>query len=204
MAEYHFYYIGWMDKDQKIRPLGIYDCNGKLHPVISKTRSFMSDLYEDFYYVPDEMITDELRKEFTYKDYEDNEQLEKLRYLPLSQLGSGDFIKTGYFLINDVEAYHNGASTDDIFYEKLSPEAYAAKLQTEISIPHVKKSSEDDDEDDASYGWERSAADFMYFAYPDYLSREYEVHQLRDVAEMYEMFEWDHRKEGITLVALFC
>ena len=38
MSYYYNYYIGYK-KDNKIYPLGPYDCNGNLKPVISKSSS---------------------------------------------------------------------------------------------------------------------------------------------------------------------
>lgn len=202
MAEYHFYYIGWMDREEHIYPLGPYDCNGVLRPVIAKSRSFMSDLYEDFWYVQDKMVTDELRQKFAYKDYNGEEVMPDLRYIKISNLGSGDFVKRGYYLTDDVQMYLlHDAPTDEIFFERLAPEVYAAKYQTEISLG--KKQTNEDDAGEDEYTVQRSVTDFMYFAYPDYHSKEYETHQLLLAADMFEDFLWEKRNEGITLVAIF-
>ena len=170
MSYYYNYYIGYK-KDNKIYPFAPYDANGKLYSLISDSRSFASDLYEDFYRVEEEQISDELRKNFSYKDYMGNETV-KVKYLLLKDLPNGSFIKTGYFLISEVEEYEK--SDEAYFSNVLTPQIYAAKLQNEMMFGKSKNKDEDEEEHNAS--------EYMYYAYPDYNSKEYDAFLLRSVA----------------------
>ena len=176
MSYYYNYYIGY-EHDGKIYPLGPYDCNNKIRDAISKSRSFASNLHDDFCSVPENMISDELRKEFEYEDWNGNKTVD-VKYLPISELPEGSFIKRGYFLISDVKAYEENDDTFDLFYENLNPTLYAAKLQNELTFgkPGPKKDCEGEEYT------EPSASDFMYYAYPDYNCKEYEAHIIRTFA----------------------
>ena len=68
MSYYYNYYVGYK-KDGKIYPWGPYNANGKLEPMVSRSRSFASDLHEEFYAVSDKEVSEELRKEFEYEDW---------------------------------------------------------------------------------------------------------------------------------------
>lgn len=171
MSYYYNYYIGYK-KDNKIYPFAPYDVNGKLYSFISDSRSFASDLYEDFYRVEEEQISDELRKFFSYKNYK-NEEVVEVKYLPVKDLPKGSFIKTGYFLIDEVARYERTEETDE-FSTPLTPQIYAAKLLNEVMLG--KKKNEDKDEE------EHNASEYMYYAYPDYNSKEYDAFLLRSVA----------------------
>ena len=176
MSYYYNYYIGYK-KDGKVYPWGPYDAEGKIQPMVSRSRSFASDLHEDFYTVKDEMISDELRKDFEYTDYNGKKYFD-VKYLPEKELPAGSYIKTGYFLISDVKAYEEGEYFDG-FYDRLSPEVYAAKLQHEMMFG--KNQPEKDDE--GNEYTEPNASDYMFYAYPDYNSKEYETFILRELIE---------------------
>ena len=170
MSWYYKYYVGYQ-LDGKIYPWGPYTAKGKLKPLIDRSRSFASDLHQEFYYVKQDAITDELREAFSWKDANGEVIMPPIKYLPVENLPSKSYIKTGYFLINDVIAYEKDECGDfDGFYEMLSPAVYAAKLQHEITFG--KNASTEDCE-------EHNASDYMYYAYPDTQSKEYEAHLLR-------------------------
>lgn len=173
MSYYYNYYIGYK-KDNKIYPFGPYDSTGQLQPIISRSRSFASDLHELFSMVPENAISNELRQEFSYKNYNDEETID-VKYLSVNQLPTKSFIKTGYFLISDVQTYEkNNDDSEDLFYESLTPALYAAKLQNEIMLGKT----------DSEY----SASDYMFYAYPDYFSREYEASILLHMAHSMENY----------------
>ena len=185
MSWYTSFYIGIQNKDGKIKPLGPYDNEGKLKCVRETSRSFTTDLKDDFYPIEDNMITEELKKEFEwlFQD-EDYGCRQYFGYLPLKNLPSSDYIKSGYFLledINDYLAYKEGKLDDyDGFYEYLSSAQYAIKLENELKFgkPESKKDCE---------GYEitqHSCSEYAYFAYPDYESVQYEATLLRTVAYM--------------------
>ena len=68
MSYYYSYYAGYK-YDGKIYPLGPFNCFGKLRAIVEKSRSFASDLHNDFYDVPDDAASDELRERFEYEDW---------------------------------------------------------------------------------------------------------------------------------------
>lgn len=181
MSYYYNYYIGYK-LDNKIYPLGPYDSFGKLNSVLSKSRSFASDLYEDFSLVKEEEISDELRKEFEYEDWDGRKRI-RIKYLPLSELPNSDFIKTGYFLIKDIEQYEKNEKhffDEDIFYKKLTPTMYSILLQKELLFGKNEPKKDIEGEEYTEY----NASDYMYYAYPDYNSKEFEVTSIYEVATM--------------------
>ena len=126
MSYYYTYYIGYRSEG-KIYPLGPYDCFGNLRPVLNRTRSFASDLYEEFSPVKEPEISEELRKEFESEDW-NGKKVVPVKYLNIKDLPTGEYIKKGYVLISEV--IENEASEDnfDGFSTVISPTVYAAKL----------------------------------------------------------------------------
>lgn len=179
MSWYYQYYVGYR-LDGKIYPWGPYTAKGKLKPLIDRSRSFASDLHQEFYCVNQDAITDELRDAFSWKDAGGEVIMPSVKYLPVSDLPSKSYIKTGYFLIKDVMAYENDEYGDfDGFYDVLSPAVYAAKLQHEMTFG---KNTPTKDCEGEEYT-EPNASDYMYYAYPDTHSEEYEAHLLRNLVE---------------------
>ena len=170
MSWYYRYYIG-KKIDGKIEIIGPYDNKGQLHPVLELSRSFASSLKDRFIKSDDEELKERMKSDF-------------VSLLPYNDLPKGSYIKTGYFLVEDVQYYLNTKSLDDIFYEKLSPEVYAEKLKIEsvLGAPETKINE---------YGDEYkpySCADYIYFAYPDYTSKEYEAFLIREMADILDPF----------------
>lgn len=179
MSYYYSYYIGLENKKSNlIIPFGIYDYLGNLKPVIKKSKSCASDLHEYFYEIPSEKITYELEKEFEYTDWQGNKQL-NIKYLRLEELPCGDYIMRGYFLIDDVQAWEQGGD-DSLFYHKISPEIYSEKMRNELTFG---KNQPKKDDEGLEYT-ESNASDYMYYAVPNYNSKEYEAELIRQVVEM--------------------
>ena len=199
MSWYYTYYIGGLTKDGKIIPLGMYDREGKIHPAIEKSRSFASDLHEQFSPITKDMISEEFEKEFSYEDYTGKKVLDLtyLSYLPLKDLGSTDYIRKGYFLIEDVRQYEEDGETWDLFYDWLTPQVYAVKLENELKFGPPQKEYDVEGEDCTPH----SVRDYMYYAYPNYDSREYEASRIIDAAYMI-CDEYDAKERGLTLVAI--
>lgn len=190
MSWYYNYYLGY-EKDDKVYPLGPYDVDGKIHPIFSVSRSFASDLHEDFYFVGKEKFSDKAIEALGYEG-----TLEELWMLPINELGSDDFIKRGYFLTRDVQEYLKDGDSYDRFYESLSPEVFAAKVANESKMgpPQPKKDIEGNEIE------VYSANEYMYFAYPDYNSREYEVFKIRNALDM---FRYAHAtKDGKVVILM--
>lgn len=207
------YYIGCRipEKDGKYRyhPLGAFSPKGEFLDVLTRSRNSASNLYQDFYSLDEDEMSDELKRAYmtTVTDNTDEWDATKykkepyskgFKYLPVTELPHGSFMQTGYFLISDVSRYEEekqqyGDKVYDFdgFYEKLSPVVYAAKLQAEITTGNgmIKYSNlEADDTDYEGYDNEtgHKASDFMYYAYPDFSSPEYEASILRHEASIYE------------------
>ena len=178
MSYYYNYYIGYK-QDGKIYPWGPYTAEGRLEPVLSRSRSFASDLYNEFHVVSDKEISEELRKEFEYEDWTKTKRID-VKYLSEDDLPTGSYIKTGYFLIKDVEAYENDKYGNfEGFCDVISPEVYAAKLQHEMMFGKNQPKK-----DDEGYEYtEPNASDYMYYAYPDYNTEEYESFFLRQLID---------------------
>ena len=193
MSYYYSYYLGYM-KDNKVYPYGPFNCEGKIKPVVENSRSFASDLHENFWAVRDEQISDELRSLFEYEDWKGDKHTE-VKYLPLDYLPDGDYIKRGYFLIDDVQAWEQGGD-DSLFYHMIDPVIYAEKMRNELTFG---KNMPKKDEEGEEYT-EPNASDYMYYAVPQYESKEYEAFQLREAVD--SMFDYDFFKDDMKMVIL--
>jgi hypothetical protein len=190
MSYYYNYYLGYK-KNNKIYPLGPYDFNGDFIPVISKSRTYASDLYKMFDNLFEEEVSDELRKEFNYESYE---RITNIKYLNVKDLPTESYIKQGYFLIKDVEAYNKKINFEG-FYDIISPEIYAVKLQHEILFG---KNQPIKDIEGYEYT-EPNASDYMYYMYPDYDSKEFESFLLKTYLEPYQNYIYDNEIEYVIL-----
>ena len=200
MSYYYNYYIGYKTKENKIYPLGPYDAFGKMHSVFYRSRSFASDLHEDFRRVQDEQITEELAKEFAYEDWNGEKKVQQLKYLPSSELPSGNFIKRGYLLSDDINEYEKTGDSWDLFYDFMTPAVYLMRLQNELVFGSPVKKEKKDDEDWEDAGDEkRPCSDYSYFAYVDLGSKEYEVHMLQLALQAYEFAKIPEGAEMVIL-----
>lgn len=187
MSYYYNYYIGYRDKNNgKFYPLGPFTIKHKLKPVITRSRSFASNLHENFYVINSTNLSSELREQFEYEDYK-GEIICNVKYLPIDKLPSESYIKKGYCLIRDIRRYEKEKQEKgeyfyfDGFYDVLSPEIYAAKLQHELMFG--KNQSKKNDKNCYEY-IEPNASDYMYYVYPDYYSKEYESFLLSEIVDM--------------------
>lgn len=178
MSTIYSYYAGYL-LNGKIYPWGPYDKNGGLYTIIKRSRSYGSRLYQRFRNIPEECISAELEKEFGYEEWV-GKRIFNVKYLSLSELPDGDFIKKGFFLVSEVKAYESEQTYFSGFTDCLSPEIYLAKFQNELNFgknaPKVNSFGE-------TYT-ESNASDYMYFSYPDYESEEYEAHMIRHAISM--------------------
>lgn len=179
MSWYYTYYIGVLNKEGKLYPFAPYDKDGKLYHVLENSRSFEYGLHESFLPIKEEMVTEEFKKQFPY--YEEEKSLYTFAYV--KDLGSSEYIKDGYFLIDDVEEYVRTKDSYDIFYDRLSPIAYAAKLLNEKTLGEPIKEANEDEDDEYS-DRKHPASDYMYFAYPDYYCKEYHASIIKTVLDM--------------------
>ena len=178
MSYYYNYFIGY-ESGGKIYPLGPYDSFGKLRYVVSKSRSFASDLHNDFYYLAKDEYSDELLKEFSYETYDGKTEWIPIKYLPIGDLPTGDFINKGYFLIDDVRRYEETGDNFDLFYDSVSPTVYAAMLEHEMKFGKSERYKDEYDE----WVQPKSASDYMYYAYLDTDCKEFEAFIIAQVAD---------------------
>ena len=160
MSWYYSYYIGYK-KNGKIYPLAPYDCNHNFYPIFEKSRNFSSDLHDYFYKVKKDEISEELKEIFGDDCF--SERL--ISFLPLNEAKamSGQWIKTGYCLYDDVQDYFQGYfSINDLKYNMLSPEQFVIKMQKELCSGQSEKE-------------EHSYKDYIYFSFPDFECKEYEI-----------------------------
>lgn len=179
MSICYSYYLGYM-KDDKIYPLGPYDSKGKLRSINS---SVFGKIQEKccFTDVKDSEASEELHKEFDYESYVNRNKtkmvLTSLKKAKLNVLPSGDFIKRGYFLMSDVTSYESSDGRDIYFREFKSPSVFSEMLKNELQTKNRSY------EYDGEMGYRSIASDYMYFAYPDYSSEQYETFVIKTIAE---------------------
>lgn len=178
MSYYYTYYLGY-EQDKKIHLLGPYNNEHDYRCVFYRSQSFASDLHERFDVVSKDQLGDDVLKEFTYKNYKDEDELTQLRMLYLDELPDGSYIKSGYYLIEDVHEYKKEGSAYDLFYDHMDPDEFAARLQNELSLGPPKARTKDPEE-----YVPHSVRDYMFFAYPDYSCEEYEASLIRQTAHM--------------------
>lgn len=194
MSWYVNYYLGIMDSEGKIRPLGPFNSDGKLCCIRSTSRSFTTELHERFDIIQAHQYTEELRKYFDYYMKEDNRASEYFGYLEIDELPKESYLKRGYFLLEQVNEYLETEEAD--FWNMLTPQQYALKLDNELKFGAPKPKKDE-------YGveiTEYSCADYTYFAYPKYQSEEYESELLRTVA--YILKSESALKNGEKIVAI--
>ena len=183
MSYYYNYFLGYQRNDDGlIYPLGPYDMNGNLHNVFDRSRSFASDLHERFYLVPEDKYSDALKTEFEYTDYTGEKCLGSVRYLPINELPDSNYIKRGYFLLEDVLGYERDGDAWERFYDYIPSEVYAQRMQNELAFGEPKPQVDDFGEEIVVH----SCRDYVYYAYPDYYCEGYEVSLLRNALEAYE------------------
>ena len=186
------------EKEATVRPRSIYYRSGSFMP---------NDFRDEFYYVDEKMCSKEMVKAFSYdhswlSSEKSVEFTSDLHYLPLDELYNlnSDYIKRGYFLVQDVERYEKNPEAlfnDEIFYDTVSTVAYA-----NMCTKQIKTHKEEDDEgfEYTVHGYE----DYMYYAYPDTEGTEYLVHVLKIIMSSYkEMIDYNSAFKDKELVLLY-
>lgn len=207
MSSYFYFYVGYIDnKTKKVHPMGPFNDQGKLQEIFYKTGSFISDMYHSFEKVKLEDIDEKWQEKFsvTYGINEEKRESVLLMQYP-DQLPDSNYIKSGYYLVKDVNEYlKSEESGDDFdgFYEKIDPLMYAELVKQEVMFgkPEPKKDEE---------GYEipvYSASDYMWFCYPDYYGEEYESFRCKQALNMiYDKYDFeygDYKDRDITPVIL--
>lgn len=199
MSYYYYYYIGYIDKkDNKIYPYGPYTRKDKenIACVLDYSQSFDEEFSDHFITIPSEMYSDELRNTNHFAECLKENYCPEPKYCKVSELPTGGFVKTGYFLIRDVVEYMKDKDSD-VFYDRLDPVTYNGMVASELQFGKPEKAIDDFGEEYVP----NSAGDYMYFAYPDYSCAEYKAHQLRMILNGLMDFEdeYDGTKEFVIL-----
>ena len=80
-------------------------------------------------------------------------------------------------------------------YDRISPSVYAAMMKNEITF-----GKPEDEYDAEGEKIERhSAGDYMYYAYPNYFSKEYEAEMLRVTAGMLDEYDLPKGSELVVI-----
>lgn len=185
MSYYYNYYLGYIDGD-KIYPFGPYNSFGTLCPIIHRTMNFASYLHTKFSKVQESSISEELRNSFERKNWK-GEKFVDVSYLSLEELPVGNYIKSGYFLIDEVKKFEEEDDEFFEFSEILSSHFYAAKLQNEMTF-----GSNSNDE--------KSASHYMFYTYPDYKSEEFEARMIYSAAESLLAYEKSIKRENLVVL----
>lgn len=193
MSWYYDYYLAIQNREtKKIDMFGPFDNKGKLHSIICRSRSFASDLWESFYPVNDLLTEEAMKTLWSHVGDSDftKDELKWLKqntsYLPYKELPDGNYLKEGYFLIDDITNYEENHDSD-VFYEHLTPTAYTLKMQNELKFGPPKPKKNEWGEEYT----EHSCSEYAFYIYPDYSSKEYESSLIRDVANMLAPFGFD-------------
>lgn len=185
MSWYYTYYLGY-EKDGMIYPYGPFDKDGEWRCVMYLSRSFASDLHEEFGRIDEKKISEPIRKKFECTSWNGEKSVD-VYTCDLDKLPKGSYIKTGYYLIDDVASYEQDHDPFDLFYNRLAPVTYSAKAANEVRFGKPQPKYDDEGE---KYE-EHSCADYMFYAWPDYSSKEYETFLLRNTAKMLENYSED-------------
>ena len=195
MSYFYNYYVGY-EYEGKIYPFGPYNAiNKRIRPVISRSSSFASNLHRRFWDIKEEQISEELRKEFEWNDSFHKTPQFDVKYLPIDLMPDGSLIRCGYFLIDEVRQYEKDGDYEG-FSECLTPTVYAAKLENQVKFG---RSPEKEDCEGYRYK-EPDASDYMYYAYEDCSTEEWESSQILLVAEM--LNDYSSLPKGAKIVIL--
>lgn len=187
MSWYTNFYVCYQTSDGKIYPYGPFDYQGDFKCIHYTSRSFTTDLKEYFEPVSKDQVSQEFIDAVFNIEIDDDYDLSQYWGIcPLDALPSGDFIKIGYYLIDDIQKYQEDNSTENLFYDHLDPLTYNMKSQNELKFG---KPTETEDEWGNKY-IPHSCADYALFSYADYDCKEYEVHKIKTIVYgMYDTYD---------------
>lgn len=182
MSTYYSFYLGYTTKDGKLHAYGPFDKFNNIRPMLEKSRSFISDLYQDFIKVPIDKMDDYLYQHFTYKNpYKENERCAYLYYLPADELPGTDYIKRGYFTAEDITDYLT--TGEPYFSDYYNETEYSLKLSTAVK-------NDDKEEIDR-------LKKYTYFSYPEYECKEYESYVMHQFMSYNGPFDRYHMESTL-------
>ena len=190
LSWYVNFYVAYQTSDGMIYPYGPFDYSGDYKCIHWTSRSFTTDLKDSFDTVKKEQVSKELIDAIYNSEIDDDYELSMYWGIcPLENLPSGDFIKSNYYLIDDIEKYQKDKHAEDLFYDSLDPITYNLKSQNELKFGKPTETTDEWGDKYTPY----SCADYAFFTYADYDCKEYEAHKIRII--VYSMY--DSYKESI-------
>lgn len=155
------YYLGLLDiRTNKIDTLGVYDCDGLIHPVLNLYSS-NTTLYMKFSKICCNMFTDRAKSDLGLT----NETNVSFAYL--DSLKESNYIKSGYFLIDDIDEYEKSDGDPfGLFEDYLTPVSYIAKKENGCDVSM-----------------------YSYYAYPDYYCDAYDIDYILRVYDTISEFK---------------
>lgn len=178
MSWYYTYYLAKRDKKTgKLLPFGPFDEEGKWVPVLSKSRSFASDMHESFHRIHQSECSDNIVEKFSHGGAFGSDMW-NLQSLPFDDLPSGPIIKRRYIRISDaVRIEREGDLNVDDVYDTLSLLEYRARAAAQERFGC--EPPKDCEGEELTPIWE-----YMYYPYIDVNSKEYEAFIIRLAADM--------------------
>lgn len=187
MSTYYTYYLGYEKPDGKIYPLGPYDDRHKLHNICYWTQSFASSIYKDFSLVSEEKISDELRTEFEYEDWNGKKRCDVYwAYAEDIPCGTGEV--HGYFPIDDVQNYiddNEYFSAEELKYSMLTAEEFAINAAYELKHGEPRSITYDD----GIVEQVGSCKDYILYSFVDQEGEEYQGGRLHAALDSFEFSE---------------
>lgn len=148
-----------------------------------------------FSYIKLDAASEELKNEFEFEDW--NEKRCSLKILEADRMPSNDFIKKGYFLIEDVKKYENDPNIildeeENVFEDYLTPTVYANMLNNEILLGQsggveFLNLFDDEENDEEELEIKHSVGEYMFYIYPDYYCEEYESFVIKQAIKNFEL-----------------
>lgn len=187
---YYQYFATYRNKkENKLYFLGPYNHEGQVMEIINRSRSFASDLYEYFEkpvdksMYSDRMLSD-LQKMWGFSDEEmlkdDDIAWKLISYCALDDLPKNtDYMKEGYFLNDNIKCYEEEHDSECMGHP-LTPAEYTRMLQNEMKFGKPGEKINEWGEKYTPY----SCEDYSFYRYPDYLSMEYELSEIKHMIDI--------------------
>lgn len=178
MSWYTNFYLAYQTKEGKIYPYGPFDYKNDYKCIHSTSRSFTTELKNNFDQVTEDQLSKELIDNIYGIDISELDICNKkcMGVCKVSDLPKeNDFIKSGYFLIRDIKQYKEDNDSYNLFYERLDPDMYIIKLENEQKFGIQKEAVNEYGETYTPH----QCRDYTYFMYPDYNCMEYELFKIK-------------------------
>ncbi len=178
MSYYYTYYLGKRETATgRVSLAGPYDEKGHVVSLMSKSRSFASDLHEDMLPLAEEEMAEDVREQFTYEDWKGNKVLDTVKSMPFAALSGKTPFKCAYVPAFDVIDQNDTDDDDEIYYsDKLNDAQYATLCAASVRGSAAgKRTIERYDLEMGEYkGMELGPEDYVRHMWVDTTSREYE------------------------------